>query len=43
VGARAAPYVAVLDNIGISGAGTIMDVIVLTAVLSCLNSGSSGR
>jgi GABA permease len=33
------PYVAVLDNIGISGAGTIMDVIVLTAVLSCLNSG----
>jgi GABA permease len=33
------PYVAVLDNIGIPGAGTIMDVIVLTAVLSCLNSG----
>ncbi|MEV5747852.1 amino acid permease [Actinoallomurus sp. NPDC052308] len=33
------PYVAVLDRIGISGAGTIMDVIVLTAVLSCLNSG----
>jgi GABA permease len=33
------PYVAVLDNIGISGAGTIMDIIVLTAVLSCLNSG----
>lgn len=33
------PYVAVLDNIGVSGAGTIMDVIVLTAVLSCLNSG----
>jgi GABA permease len=33
------PYVAVLDNIGISGAGTIMDIVVLTAVLSCLNSG----
>ncbi len=33
------PYVAVLDRIGIAGAGTIMDVIVLTAVLSCLNSG----
>ncbi|MFB9837535.1 amino acid permease [Actinoallomurus acaciae] len=33
------PYVAVLDRIGISGAGTIMDIIVLTAVLSCLNSG----
>ncbi|MGH3378833.1 MAG: amino acid permease [Actinoallomurus sp.] len=33
------PYVAVLDNIGINGAGTIMDIIVLTAVLSCLNSG----
>lgn len=33
------PYVAVLDNIGVSGAGTIMDIIVLTAVLSCLNSG----
>jgi GABA permease len=28
-----------LDRIGISGAATIMNVIVLTAVLSCLNSG----
>lgn len=33
------PYVAVLNTIGIGGAGHIMDVIVLTAVLSCLNSG----
>ena len=33
------PYVAVLDLIGLPAAGTVMDVIVLTAVLSCLNSG----
>ncbi|GAB2613726.1 amino acid permease [Streptomyces capparidis] len=33
------PYVAVLDEIGIPGAAKVMDVIVLTAVLSCLNSG----
>ncbi|MEC4014865.1 amino acid permease [Streptomyces sp. H27-D2] len=33
------PYVAALDVIGIPHAGTVMDVIVLTAVLSCLNSG----
>jgi len=33
------PYVAVLDLLGIPGAAAIMDVIVLTAVLSCLNSG----
>ncbi|MCX2179862.1 amino acid permease [Streptomyces sp. SKN60] len=32
-------YVAALDSIGIPGAGQIMNVIVLTAVLSCLNSG----
>ncbi|MEU5147332.1 MULTISPECIES: amino acid permease [Streptomyces] len=32
-------YVAALDSIGIANAGTIMEVIVLTAVLSCLNSG----
>ncbi|MFJ6938870.1 amino acid permease [Streptomyces sp. NPDC101132] len=32
-------YVAALDSIGIPHAGTIMEVIVLTAVLSCLNSG----
>lgn len=33
------PYSAVLDKIGIPGAGTIMALVVLTAVLSCLNSG----
>jgi GABA permease len=33
------PYVAVIELYGIPGAGTIMDVIVLTSVLSCLNSG----
>jgi GABA permease len=33
------PYVAVIDLYGIPGAGTIMDVVVLTSVLSCLNSG----
>ncbi|WP_405597703.1 amino acid permease [Streptomyces sp. NBC_01410] len=32
-------YVASLDSIGIAHAGQIMNVIVLTAVLSCLNSG----
>ncbi|MGA5419332.1 amino acid permease [Streptomyces lavendulocolor] len=32
-------YVAALDSIGIPHAGQIMNVIVLTAVLSCLNSG----
>ncbi|MEU9010897.1 amino acid permease [Streptomyces sp. NPDC048479] len=32
-------YVAALDSIGIAHAGEIMNVIVLTAVLSCLNSG----
>ncbi|MFV0129887.1 amino acid permease [Streptomyces sp. HMX112] len=32
-------YVAALNSIGIPNAGTIMEVIVLTAVLSCLNSG----
>ncbi|EPH43791.1 amino acid permease [Streptomyces aurantiacus] len=32
-------YVAALNSIGISHAGTVMDVIILTAVLSCLNSG----
>ncbi|WP_262699976.1 MULTISPECIES: amino acid permease [Streptomyces] len=32
-------YVAALDSIGIPHAGDIMNVIVLTAVLSCLNSG----
>jgi GABA permease len=33
------PFVAVLDRIGISAAPDIMNAIVLTAVLSCLNSG----
>ncbi|MDQ3156573.1 MAG: amino acid permease [Actinomycetota bacterium] len=33
------PYVAAIELFGIPGAGTIMDVIVLTSVLSCLNSG----
>lgn len=32
------PYVAVLDRIGLPAAGVVMDVIVLTSVLSCLNS-----
>ncbi|MFC0600945.1 amino acid permease [Streptomyces palmae] len=32
-------YVAALDSIGIPHAADVMDVIVLTAVLSCLNSG----
>ncbi|MBU3063427.1 amino acid permease [Nocardia sp. NEAU-G5] len=33
------PYAAVLNLLGIPGAKTIMNLIVLTAVLSCLNSG----
>lgn len=33
------PYVAVLNHLGIPGGGTAMNYIVLTAVLSCLNSG----
>ncbi|MFH9420909.1 amino acid permease [Streptomyces sp. NPDC017529] len=33
------PYVAVLKSLDIPAAGTVMDVVVLTAVLSCLNSG----
>lgn len=33
------PYVAVLNRLGIPGAAGVMDVVVLTAVLSCLNSG----
>lgn len=32
------PYVAVLDRIGLPAAGVVMDAIVLTSVLSCLNS-----
>jgi gamma-aminobutyrate permease len=39
------PYVAVLSRLGVPGAAGIMDAVVLTAVLSCLNSGiySSSR
>jgi gamma-aminobutyrate permease len=39
------PYAAVLEHLSIPYAGTVMRVIVLTAVLSCLNSGiySSSR
>jgi GABA permease len=33
------PYVSALDVIGIPGAAWIMNLIILTAVLSCLNSG----
>lgn len=32
------PYVAVLEHVGLPAAATIMDVVVFTAVLSCLNS-----
>ncbi len=41
----ASPYTAVLTRLGIPGARAIMNLIVLTAVLSCLNSGlySSSR
>ncbi|HEY0358747.1 MAG TPA: amino acid permease, partial [Mycobacteriales bacterium] len=38
-GVAKSPYVAVLDRIGLPSAGSVMDVVVLTAVLSCLNSG----
>ncbi|MFI1383406.1 amino acid permease [Embleya sp. NPDC020886] len=34
----ASPYVAAWDIIGLPGAGTVMDVVILTAVLSVLNS-----
>lgn len=33
------PFIAALDRIGIAGAADIMNAIVVTAVLSCLNSG----
>ncbi|GFE80152.1 GABA permease [Steroidobacter agaridevorans] len=33
------PFVMAMERIGIPGAGLIMNVVVLTAVLSCLNSG----
>ncbi|OPC77325.1 GABA permease [Embleya scabrispora] len=34
----ASPYVAAWDIIGLPGAGTVMDIVILTAVLSVLNS-----
>ncbi|MFF1483534.1 amino acid permease [Streptomyces sp. NPDC058319] len=34
----ASPYVAAWDIIGLPGAGTLMDIVILTAVLSVLNS-----
>lgn len=33
------PFTMALDKVGIPGAGMVMDIIVLVAVLSCLNSG----
>jgi GABA permease len=33
------PFVAALDRVGIPGAADVMNAVVLTAVLSCLNSG----
>jgi GABA permease len=33
------PFVAVIDSLGFPAAATVMDVVVLTSVLSCLNSG----
>ena len=33
------PFIAALDQIGIPGAADIMNAVVVTAVLSCLNSG----
>ncbi|OBH52165.1 amino acid permease [Mycobacterium sp. E2479] len=35
----ASPYVATLKHVGLSGADQVMNAVVLTAVLSCLNSG----
>lgn len=35
----ASPYVAALKHIGLPGAAQVMNAVVLTAVLSCLNSG----
>jgi len=35
----ASPFIAALDRIGIPGAADIMNAVVVTAVLSCLNSG----
>jgi GABA permease len=33
------PFTPVLDRIGIPGSGAVMSIIIITAVLSCLNSG----
>lgn len=38
-GTRCSPYVAALRHMGLRGADQIMNAVVLTAVLSCLNSG----
>jgi gamma-aminobutyrate permease len=38
-GVAKSPYVAVLERLGLPAAGVVMDVVVLTSVLSCLNSG----
>jgi GABA permease len=38
-GVTSSPYAAVLDKLGIGQAGLAMEVLVLIAVLSCLNSG----
>lgn len=38
-GVSQSPYVTVLSNIGIPYSGTIMNFVILTAILSCANSG----
>lgn len=38
-GVKQSPFVTVFNNIGIPYAGTIMNFVVLTAILSCANSG----
>lgn len=35
----ASPYVSALDHIGLPAAGDVMNLVVLTSILSCLNSG----
>ncbi len=39
VGSGDSPFIAAMDRIGIAGAADIMGFIIITAVLSCLNSG----
>lgn len=38
-GVEQSPFVTVLDRIGVPGAGTIMNIVILTAILSAANSG----